>query len=431
MNTATISPALDMLANKPANAQASKTPEADNDSPRFADVLSQQHASQAPETGQPVDKESAAKDSHGQAHAQPEADQLARLAAQSGVAGQPLALNAADPALILNAATRGDARQLRDAGLATAQTRQVRPADAKADTKADTKVDVDHALLRAGSAPVGPNASSATLAALMNPAAVTSPVDRRVPPDTAGLHQTVIAGAKPKTTASMPGSAVLSTDIAKTVDLAAGKIAVNEFSTAMIDAANLARVRLSAHNAPSDGIAMPAVNDQAANLARQIMPSGPASSTLNTLSVAVPVNNPQWGTDFGRQFVSMLQNGANGPQIAELRLDPPELGPLRITLNLSDNVAHAAFFSPHASVRQTVENALPQLQELLAQAGISLGDTSVNDQSQTAQNFSDSNSQKHASGSARTADTSLLAATDHSAPATRNRLPDALVDTFA
>src|SRR3546814_225550 len=115
---------------------------------------------------------------------------------------------------------------------------------------------------------------------------------------------------------------------------------------------------------------------------------------------------------------------------SDLRLDPPELGPLRISINLSDNVAHAVFVSPHAAVRQTVENALPQLQQLLAQAGISLGQTSVSDQGQSQQAFNESsgNGQRNSSGNA--AGGSEVAG-GVLQTATRSRAPDALVDTFA
>lgn len=226
---------------------------------------------------------------------------------------------------------------------------------------------------------------------------------------------------------------MLTTDTAKAgTDYFAGKIAVNEFSTAMIDAANLARGRLSDHNLPN--AALGNTSDSIANLASQLLPLGSSGSpgTAVALNIPVPLSNPQWGADFGRQFVSLLQSGTNGPQIAELRLDPPELGPLRITLNLNDNTAHAAFFSPHAAVRQTVENALPQLQELLAQAGISLGETSVNDQNQTAQDFGNSNdNQSQASGRGSLTSEGLRIAENDSTPAIRNRAPDALVDTFA
>ena len=186
---------------------------------------------------------------------------------------------------------------------------------------------------------------------------------------------------------------------------------------------------------------------QAAALAAAAATSSPASShpasgsigMLNTVAQAAlpditsPLQSPQWASDFGRQFMSITQGGHSMPHTAELRLDPPELGPLRITINISDNIAHAMFVSPHAAVRQTVENALPQLQQLLAQAGISLGQTSVNDQGQPGQSFNESaNGQGTRSSAARAAAGSTGSAGNIAAmPAARTLAPNALVDTFA
>ncbi|MFW7342489.1 flagellar hook-length control protein FliK [Pollutimonas sp. H1-120] len=148
-------------------------------------------------------------------------------------------------------------------------------------------------------------------------------------------------------------------------------------------------------------------------------------------AIGAPLQSPQWASELGRQFVSITQGGHNMPHTAELRLDPPELGPLRITINISDNVAHAVFVSPHAGVRQAVENAMSQLQQSLAQAGISLGQTSVSDQNQPQQAFNESfgNSRREAAdgGAVNAAGPDGGIAQS----AARSRAPDALVDTFA
>lgn len=169
--------------------------------------------------------------------------------------------------------------------------------------------------------------------------------------------------------------------------------------------------------------------------------NGASSATLAALTqpvsanaaIATPLNSPQWGADFSRQFISLAQGGQNAPHTAELRLDPPELGPLRISINISDNVAHAVFVSPHASVRQTVENSLSQLQQALAQAGISLGEANVSDQGQQAEQAFN---ERFGTGSARAGAGFTLnggeAMDAAAAPVARRAVaPDALVDTFA
>jgi flagellar hook-length control protein FliK len=125
----------------------------------------------------------------------------------------------------------------------------------------------------------------------------------------------------------------------------------------------------------------------------------------------------------------MSHNARQGMQTAELRLDPPDLGPLRVSLNLSDGVASASFVSAHASVRQAIETAIPQLQQALAQAGISLGQTSVGEQA-AQQEFAQqggNSSQRHAGG----AQTGAEAVAEAPAAVTAPRNANALVDTFA
>lgn len=155
-----------------------------------------------------------------------------------------------------------------------------------------------------------------------------------------------------------------------------------------------------------------------------------ASLTINNMILATPLQHPRWANDFGQQFLTLTQPGANMPRIAELRLDPPDLGPLHISIMVSDNVAHAQFVSSHAAVRQAVENALPGLQQLLALAGISLGQTSVNDQSSSQHMFENSSTvQRQPRGGI--AGNSPEISSEISVGQIRSKAPLALIDTFA
>ncbi|WP_313701237.1 flagellar hook-length control protein FliK [Achromobacter sp.] len=166
--------------------------------------------------------------------------------------------------------------------------------------------------------------------------------------------------------------------------------------------------------------ALPVVNQAA--IAQPIVPV--------VMQVATPVGATHWGTELGQQMVMMSSNMRQGMQTAELRLDPPDLGPLRVSLNLADGVASASFVSAHASVRQAIEVAIPQLQQALAQAGISLGQTSVGEQA-AQQEFAQQNgggSQRQQGGGVAVADSGA----DAAQPAvTVSRNANALVDTFA
>ncbi|HEU0230699.1 MAG TPA: flagellar hook-length control protein FliK [Burkholderiaceae bacterium] len=148
-------------------------------------------------------------------------------------------------------------------------------------------------------------------------------------------------------------------------------------------------------------------------------------------AITIPLQNPRWPTELGRQFVAIAQSSQSGlGHTAQLRLDPPNLGPLHIAIHVSDNVAQAVFFSPHAQVRQAVENALPQLQQQLAQAGIALGQASVSDQGASRQAFDDDapSSRRRAAGVTTTV---AVATGQPVAAGTRASAPNGLVDTFA
>jgi flagellar hook-length control protein FliK len=56
------------------------------------------------------------------------------------------------------------------------------------------------------------------------------------------------------------------------------------------------------------------------------------------------------------------------------------LGAIEVRLSLNGGEAGAQFFSANAAVRDAIESALPKLREMLAQAGINLGDSHVRDE---------------------------------------------------
>jgi flagellar hook-length control protein FliK len=106
-----------------------------------------------------------------------------------------------------------------------------------------------------------------------------------------------------------------------------------------------------------------------------------------TRTLAPEVGSSEWGKALGQQVVQM---GHAGHQIAELQLNPPGLGPLKVTLSMNDHQIQAMFVSAHSSVRAAVEAALPQLRATLADSGISLGNTSVNSGNQQQAAFAQS-----------------------------------------
>lgn len=124
-------------------------------------------------------------------------------------------------------------------------------------------------------------------------------------------------------------------------------------------------------------------------------PVAPASASAQTASLATPftqaslaapLQSPAWPSQLGQQLVQFARQG--GEQQIEMRLNPADLGPLSVTLKMTEQGAQAQFLSAHAQVRQVLEQAIPQLREALAEQGISLGEASVGEQrQQNAQAF--------------------------------------------
>jgi flagellar hook-length control protein FliK len=68
-------------------------------------------------------------------------------------------------------------------------------------------------------------------------------------------------------------------------------------------------------------------------------------------------------------------------QTATMQLDPPELGALQVKLQIFQDQVSVTFTSPNAGVRDAVEQSLPRLREMLAEQGLDLGESFVNDES--------------------------------------------------
>lgn len=62
---------------------------------------------------------------------------------------------------------------------------------------------------------------------------------------------------------------------------------------------------------------------------------------------------------------------------ARLELDPPHLGPLEVSVRVDKGEASVVFVASQASVRDAVSQAIPELRNLFAQSGLSLGDVNV------------------------------------------------------
>ena len=176
-------------------------------------------------------------------------------------------------------------------------------------------------------------------------------------PDTAARPGSTRSGpARDKTDATITSSGAYA-DIAAQPGLSSEALKATELTSTLPSAMQAPQVLAQAGTTPG----------QQANAA-------PGS---NSATLATPLGHSAWPAEFS-QKVSWISTQKN--QVAELHLNPPDLGPINIVLKISDNQATALFTSPHSAVRDAIENALPKLRESLAENGIMLGNATVSDQ---------------------------------------------------
>lgn len=102
-----------------------------------------------------------------------------------------------------------------------------------------------------------------------------------------------------------------------------------------------------------------------------------ADMAVHQSTLRTAVSSPQWAADFSQRIVSLVQN--NDHRVS-LHLNPAALGPLTVDIDLADQQASFHFAAHSPQVRSALENAMPQLRDMLAEQGISLGETVVGEQ---------------------------------------------------
>ncbi len=122
----------------------------------------------------------------------------------------------------------------------------------------------------------------------------------------------------------------------------------------------------------------PNITAAAATTTALPQPVPSANETAATLRVATPVGTAGWDTEVGNRIAWMASHQQGR---ADLVLTPPQLGRIEISLSVNGDQANAFFVSANPAVRETLEGALPRLREILADAGITLGQAQVGSES--------------------------------------------------
>lgn len=101
---------------------------------------------------------------------------------------------------------------------------------------------------------------------------------------------------------------------------------------------------------------------------------GASAPPAPTAFISTPASHAGFADELGQRV--MLFAG-RGESRAELILTPAHLGRVEISLTVSAEHTTAQFVAANPAARDALEQALPKLREMLAQAGITLGESNV------------------------------------------------------
>lgn len=132
-----------------------------------------------------------------------------------------------------------------------------------------------------------------------------------------------------------------------------------------------------------------------------------------------------WNQAISQRVVWMA--GA-GEQSATLTLNPPDLGPLQVVVQVHNGLADTTFTSDNADVRQALQDGMEHLREKMRESGVQLGQTNVQSGEQSQRTFEQAT--QHRTSQNRTA-ASLTTDDVATQQKPMMRVSNGLVDTFA
>jgi flagellar hook-length control protein FliK len=106
----------------------------------------------------------------------------------------------------------------------------------------------------------------------------------------------------------------------------------------------------------------------------------PAESMTTNSQSFIPetLGKADWGQGMSKQILWMVNQSVSR---AEIRLNPANLGPLEVLIDMDNDQVNVAFSSRNADVREAVEQAMPRLREMLEEKGLNLSNTDVSQHS--------------------------------------------------
>jgi len=163
---------------------------------------------------------------------------------------------------------------------------------------------------------------------------------------------------------------------------------------------------------------------------QSVVPTNTAAPTQHTAASSNLINiypgKSGWDQAISQKVVWMV--GAS-EQSATLTLNPPDLGPLQVVINVTNDMVDTTFISDNAEVRQALQDGMSNLREKMNESGIQLGQSNVSSGGQLQQQFQQTSQQQNSRS--KLDNTTLLPIEKVNTAQNSIRIANGLVDTFA
>ncbi len=104
-------------------------------------------------------------------------------------------------------------------------------------------------------------------------------------------------------------------------------------------------------------------------------------------SMTKPLGHPDWDEDMGQRILWMQSKSISA---AEIKLNPPHLGPITVRIDMNQDQASVAFSAQHGAAREALEAAIPKLREMMSSQNLNLADVDVSPYAQSSHGQSQS-----------------------------------------
>ncbi|WP_323814809.1 flagellar hook-length control protein FliK [Cellvibrio sp. NN19] len=196
----------------------------------------------------------------------------------------------------------------------------------------------------------------------------------------------VLAAGENPDAAESEANVLGSTDSGENPDflLLNSKAALNKLAEANMASADAKNTAIDLTKAPATVVE---------GLARLTEAQAPAArGFVVQTGMPVAMGSPQWSQAVGDK---VLWLAAQNVSAAEIRLDPPELGPMQVKVTVTpDQQANVTFTSPHPAVREALDQQLNRLREMFSEQGLNLVNVDVSDKSFTQREQGESSKQQ-------------------------------------